>query len=103
MVKITDLDKISGDKTKSRDLFVMVNLDQGDDGTKSITRAELLKALEQEVYTDLKVEGGYIDNVPITNPNISIDSYLTDDIEGDDYFFVKDVSSGTTLAYSYSQ
>ena len=103
MVKITDLDKISGDKTKSRDLFVMVNLDQGEDGTKSITRAELLKALEQEVYTDLKVEGGYINDVPITNPNISIDSYLTDDIEGDDYFFVKDVSSGTTLAYSYSQ
>ena len=103
MVKITDLDKISGDKTKSRDLFVMVNLDQGEDGTKSITRAELLKALEQEVYTDLKVEGGYIDDVPITNPNISIDSYLTDDIEDDDYFFVKDVSSGTTLAYSYSQ
>jgi hypothetical protein len=103
MTKITDLDKISGDKTKSRDLFVVVNLDQGDDGTKSITRAELLNALEQEVFDDIKVEGGYIRNVPIDDPNITVNEVFSDDIAPTDYFYLKDVSSGTTVAFSYSQ
>lgn len=103
MTKITDLDKISGDKTKSRDLFVVVNLDQGDDGTKSITRAELLNALEQEVFDNIKIEGGYIKNVPITDPDITVNETFSDDIAPDDYFYLKDVSSGTTVAFSYSQ
>ena len=46
MSKISDLEQISGANTKSNDLFVMVSLDQGDDGTRSITRDELLKALQ---------------------------------------------------------
>jgi hypothetical protein len=103
MVKITDLDKISGDKTKSRDLFVVVNLDQGDDGTKSITRAELLNALEFEIFDNIKVEGGYIKDVPITDPNITLNNSLSGDIAPTDYFFLKDASSGTTVAFSYSQ
>lgn len=103
MVKITDLDKISGDKTKSRDLFVVVNLDQGDDGTKSITRAELLNALELEVFDNIKVEGGYIQDVPITDPNITVNTNLADDIAPTDYFYLKDISSGTTVAVSYAQ
>ncbi len=103
MTKITDLDPISGDKTKGRDLFVMVNLDQGEDGTKSITREELLKALQQEAFDDINVQGGVVDNTPINDPNISVNTPMTDDIEGDDYFYLKDVSSGTTVAFSYSQ
>jgi hypothetical protein len=103
MTKISDLDKISGDKTKSRDLFVVVNLDQGDDGTKSITRAELINALEEEVFDNIKIEGGYIKDVPITDPNISVTETFSDDIAPTDYFYLKDVSSGTTVAFSYSQ
>ena len=103
MTKITDLDPISGDKTKGRDLFVMVNLDQGEDGTKSITREELLKALQQEAFDDINVQGGVVDNTPINNPNISVNTSLTDDVQGEDYFYLKDVSSGTTVAFSYSQ
>lgn len=103
MVKITDLDRISGDKTKSRDLFVVVNLDQGDDGTKSITRAELINALELEVFDDIKIEGGYIKDIPITDPNITVSNSLSDDIAPTDYFYLKDASSGTTVAFSYAQ
>lgn len=103
MTKITDLDPISGDKTKGRDLFVMVNLDQGEDGTKSITREELLKALQQEAFDDINVQGGVVANTPINNPNISVSTPMTDDIQDDDYFYLKDVSSGTTVAFSYSQ
>ena len=103
MTKISDLDKISGNKTKSRDLFVVVNLDQGDDGTKNITRAELINALEEEVFDDIKIEGGYIRDIPITDPNITVNETLADDIAPADYFYLKDVSSGTTVAFSYSQ
>jgi hypothetical protein len=103
MTKISDLDKISGDKTKSRDLFVVVNLDQGDDGTKNITRAELINALEEEVFDDIKIEGGYIRDIPITDPNITVNETLSGDIAPADYFYLKDVSSGTTVAFSYSQ
>lgn len=103
MTKITDLEKISGDKTKSRDLFVMVSLDQGEDGTKSITREELLKALQNEPFFDIDIQGGVVANTPISNPNITVDSSLSDDIQSDDYFYLKDVSSGTTVALSYSQ
>jgi len=103
MSKITDLEKISGDKTKGGDLFVMVSLDEGEDGTKSITRDELLKALQKEQFTDIKVAGGLIDNTPIKNPNITVTHPLTDDVQDDDYFYLKDVSAGTTVAFSYSQ
>jgi hypothetical protein len=103
MSKITDLEKISGDKTKAGDLFVMVSLDEGEDGTKSITRDELLKALQQEQFTDIQVAGGLIDNTPIKNPNITVTRPLTDNVQGDDYFYLKDVSAGTTVAFSYSK
>jgi hypothetical protein len=103
MVKITDLGKIAGSNTKTGDLFVIVNLDQGDDGTKSITRAELLNALELEVFDNIKVEGGYIKNVPITDPNITVNEPFSDDIAPTDYFLLKDVSTGATVAFSYSQ
>jgi len=103
MTKISDLDGISGDKTKSRDLFVVVNLDQGDDGTKNITRAELINSLEEEVFDNIKIEGGYIRDIPITDPNITVTETLSGDIAPTDYFYLKDISSGTTVAFSYSQ
>ena len=103
MTKIADLGSISGDKTDSRDLFVTVNLAQGDDGTKNITRAELAQALQKETFDDIKISGGAISDTLINDPNITIANSLTDDVDGNDYFYLKDVSSGTTVAFSYSQ
>lgn len=104
MSKISELGKITGSNTRSEDLFVVVNLAQGDDGTKTITRAELVNALEQEVFNDIKIDGGsYINNIPINNPNITVDNNFVPNIETDDYFYLKDASVGTTVAISYSQ
>lgn len=119
MTKISELGKITGANTKSRDLFVTVNLDQGEDGTKSITREELVSAIQQEVFTNIKVDGGdYIRDIPltdvaisdstiadsvITNPNITVDDQFTPNIADDDYFYVNDVSTGKTVAISYAQ
>lgn len=104
MTKISELDRITGNNTRSEDLFVVVNLAQGDDGTKNITRAELVNAIEQEVFNEIKIDGGeYIRNVPITNPNITVETAFVPSIQNDDYFFLKDASLGTTVALSYSQ
>ena len=46
MSKISELGPITGANTRSEDLFVIVNLVQGDDGTKNITRKELVEALQ---------------------------------------------------------
>jgi hypothetical protein len=104
MAKISELGSITGSNTRSDDLFVTVNLVQGDDGTKNITRAELVKAIQQEVFTNIKIEGGdYINSMPINNPNITVSTSFTPNIQDSDYFYLKDVSSGTTVAISYGQ
>lgn len=104
MAKISELDRITGSLTRSEDLFVVVNLAQGDDGTKNITRTELVNALEQETFNNIKIDGGdYINNMPINNPNISVDTSFTPNIQSDDYFYLKDASLGATVAISYSQ
>ena len=106
MAKISELDRITGSNTRSEDLFVVVNLAQGDDGTKAITRAELVNSLELEVFNNIKIDGGsYINNMPINNPNITVDADFDSNttIQGSDYFYLKDVSLGTTVAISYSQ
>jgi hypothetical protein len=51
MSKISELLPIEGQRTKSNDLFVTVNLESGDLGTKNITRAELVKAIQLETFT----------------------------------------------------
>jgi hypothetical protein len=102
MSKISELGSILGQSTKSRDLFVTVNLDQGEDGTKNITRAELVNAIEQEVFDNIKIEGGYIQDVPITDPNITVNEQFSGTIANNDYFYLKDVSLGRTVAISYN-
>jgi len=68
MSKISELGRITGSLTKSKDLFVTVSLDQGDDGTKTLTRAELVNAVQQEIFDTIKIDGGdYIQNT-ITIP-----------------------------------
>ena len=72
MSKISELGRITGGNTKSRDLFVTVSLDQGDDGTKNITREELVNAIEQEVFNNIKINGGdYIQNIPLSTVTIT--------------------------------
>ena len=66
MSKISELGPIKGANTRSEDLFVIVNLIQGDDGTKNITRKELLQAIQYEVFDNITVSGGKISGVAIT-------------------------------------
>lgn len=104
MSKISELGSITGSNTRSEDLFVTVNLTQGDDGTKNITRKELVNAIQQEIFTDIKINGGdYINNMPINDPNISVNTSFSPNIQDNDYLYLKDVSLGTTVALSYSQ
>lgn len=102
MTKISQLDSISGSNVRSGDLFVTVSIDQGENGTKNITRAELVKAIQKEVFSEFKADGGdYINNMDINDPNISITEQFTPNISNDDYFFLKDASLGKTVAISY--
>ena len=63
MSLISELGPITGANTRSEDLFVIVNLIQGDDGTKNITRKELVQALQFEIFNNIKITGGTISNV----------------------------------------
>ena len=70
MSKISELGPIKGSNTRSEDLFVIVNLIQGDDGTKNITRKELVQALQYEIFDRITITGGSITNVSITRSQI---------------------------------
>ena len=65
MSKISELGSIKGSNTRSEDLFVIVNLIQGDDGTKNITRKELVDALQYEIFARITITGGNISGVRI--------------------------------------
>ena len=70
MSKISELGPIKGANTRSEDLFVIVNLIQGDDGTKNITRKELVQALQYEIFDRITITGGQITNVTISRSQI---------------------------------
>ena len=92
MSKISQLGPILADETASQDLFVMVNLAQGDDGTKNITRSELTKALQKDPFTNINITGGNISNVTmassvinnttIQNPTINVPTVSGGTISG---------------------
>ena len=63
MSLISELGPIKGANTRSEDLFVIVNLIQGDDGTKNITRKEMVQALQYEIFNRIIITGGRISNV----------------------------------------
>jgi hypothetical protein len=77
MAKISELGRITGANTKSGDLFVTVSIDQGINGTKNITRKELLQAIQQEDFDNISIIGGGISNVSVSNANIT-DSIITE-------------------------
>tara|TARA_R110000868_G_scaffold83300_8_gene235186 strand:+ start:660 stop:11768 length:11109 start_codon:yes stop_codon:yes gene_type:complete len=71
MSLISELGPITGINTRSEDLFVIVNLIQGDDGTKNITRKELVQALQLEIFNRITITGGTISNVTMTNSTLN--------------------------------
>ena len=84
MSKISELGPITGANTRSEDLFVIVNLVQGDDGTKNITRKELVEAIQYEIFSRIRITGGLISGVRIFDSrleNVIIDE---SDIEDTD-------------------
>lgn len=103
MTKISELGRIVGSNTKTRDLFVTVSLDQGEDGTKNITRSELVQAIQLEIFDNIQIEGGTIDNTVMTDNDMNITLAYTPDLEDENYFYVKDVSRDETVAISFAE
>jgi len=71
MSKISQLGPILADETASQDLFVMVNIAQGDDGTKNVTRSELVKVIQKEPFNNINITGGVITNTGLTSVTVS--------------------------------
>ena len=63
MARISELQPIRGAQTKTNDLFVTVNLESGELGTKNITRKELVKSIQQETFDEINANGGNLTNV----------------------------------------
>lgn len=104
MPKISELSPIPGSLTKSQDLFVTVNIESGDQGTKNITRRELVNAIEQEVFGAIQVAGGSIANTSIINPNIRVDTSYTSPLNANDYFILRNTANQTVkIAFSSLQ
>lgn len=98
MPKISELSPILGRDTESRDLFVTVNIKSGSTGTKNITRAELIQSIQRESFNNLTVTGGNFSNF-----NIGTFPSFTGDLQDNDFFLIKDVSTGDTFAVSFNQ
>ena len=81
MSKISQLGTILSTDTTSNDLFVTVNIVQGDSGTKNITRKELVKAIQLEPLDNVKITGGTIRGTNITNSTIDGVNIRVSDIE----------------------
>jgi hypothetical protein len=82
MAKISELPPITGGNTRSEDLFVIVNLVQGDDGTSNITRKELVEAIQYEIFSRIKITGGTISGVVMSDSrlnNVEIDNSEIED------------------------
>lgn len=77
MSKISELGSITGANTRTEDLFVIVNLVQGDDGTKNITRKELVQAIQYEIFDRITITGGSITGTTIFE-NIINDNVMND-------------------------
>ena len=71
MSKISQLGTILSTDTDSNDLFVTVNLVQGDSGTKNITRKELVKAIQLEPFNTVNITGGIIRGTSISSSTMA--------------------------------
>lgn len=96
MSKISELQPITGNRTRSEDLFVTVNLEKRELGTKNITRSELVKAIQQETFDSINIVGGII-----TNPSINITNFYQEPLNDADYFILRN-TSGQTVKIAFS-
>lgn len=78
MSKISELGSILADNTQSRDLFVTVSLDLGANGTRNITRAELVKAIQREIFDAIRITGGSISGTDLILKNTNIEGNQPD-------------------------
>jgi hypothetical protein len=84
MSKISELGSITGANTRSEDLLVIVNLVQGDDGTKNISRKELVQAIQYEIFDRITITGGTISGVEMSDStldNVTIDNSNIEDTD----------------------
>jgi len=99
MSKISELGPIKGANTRSEDLFVIVNLIQGDDGTKNITRKELVAAIQYEIFDSITITGGSVSGVRIFNSaiedNIMDRNIFNNGTIDDSQIVSSDISGGT--------
>lgn len=71
MSRISELSPIQGNRTRTEDLFVTVNLESGDLGTRNITRKELVSAIQLEAFDDINITGGNASSIAIANSTVS--------------------------------
>lgn len=100
MTKISELEKILFDQTASEDLYVTVNIAQGENGTKNITRAELVKSIQLEPFSDINITGGNITNTTISDFRMTGISEIAS-IDNPDEFIVRDSLTGDTVRISF--
>ena len=108
MAKISELPPITGANTRTEDLFVIVNLVQGDDGTSNITRKELVEAIQYEIFSRITITGGTIsgvrmsesrlDNVEIDNSDIEDTTFIRGSI--DDTVITNSDANNIVMTYS---
>ena len=98
MAKISELPPITGDNTRTEDLFVIVNLVQGDDGTSNITRRELVQAIQYEVFDRITITGGDISGAFIHD--LRIDRVIIDNSDIEDTNFERGTIDDTVITNS---
>ena len=94
MSKISELGTITGANTRPEDLFVIVNLVQGDDGTKNITRRELVQAIQFEIFNRITITGGTISGVQMSDSRLNNVVIVNSDME-DSNIIRSDFNDGT--------
>ena len=98
MSKISELGSITGANTRSEDLLVIVNLVQGDDGTKNITRKELVQAIQYEIFDRITITGGTISGVAMSDS--TLDNVTIDNSNIEDTVFIRGSIDATTITNS---
>lgn len=98
MAKISELPPITGANTRTEDLFVIVNLVQGDDGTSNITRKELVEAIQYEIFSRITITGGNISGVVLRDSRI--DNVQMDNSEIEDTEFLRGSIDDTVMTNS---
>ena len=99
MSKISQLGTILSKDTASNDLFVTVNIAQGDNGTKNITRKELVRAIQLENFDKIKITGGTIRGTAISSSTMAgvniRNSTITTTTISDSTFLTGNISNTT--------